>query len=76
MATRKNIADDLRKRFGDSLTGNQVLRYLGVDYKTGKTFLAELDGYTVTDGGHKRYLAIDVAAAIDKRQEKAPAFQI
>lgn len=76
MATRKKIADDLRGQFGDSLTGKQVLKYLGVDYKTGKTFLAALDSYTITDGGHKRYLAIDVAAAIDRRQEKAPVFQL
>lgn len=76
MAVRKNIADDLRRQYGSSLTGNQVLNYLGVDYKTGKAFLSALDSFTVTDGGHKRYLAIDVAAEIDKRQERVTASRI
>lgn len=71
MAARKNIADDLRRQYGSSLTSNQVLDYLGVNYKTGKSFLLALDSFTVTDGGHKRYLAIDMAAEIDKRQERA-----
>lgn len=72
MATRKAITEEIRRRYGDSLTSKEVLNYLGVDYKTGKSFLRALDSFTVTDGGHSRYLAIDVAAAIDRRQTKAP----
>ena len=72
MANRKAIVDEIRHRYGDSLTSKQVLAYLGVDYKTGKKFLRGLDSFTVSEGGHSRYLAIDVAAAIDRRQTKAP----
>ena len=68
MAKRRAIADDIRSKYGDSLTAKEVLSYLGVDFKTGKRFLSTIDHFTVTDGGHPRYLAIDVAAAIDRRQ--------
>lgn len=70
MAERKKIADDLRKLYGNSLTGKEVLSYIGMSYNAGKHFLSSIDSFTLTDGGHRRYLAIDVAAAIDKRQER------
>ena len=71
MAKRKAISDDIRHRYGDTLTAKEVLAYIGVDYKTGKRFLSTLDSFTVNAGGHPRYLAIDVAAAIAERQTQA-----
>ena len=71
MAKRRAIADDIRSKYGDSLTAKEVLAYLGVDFKTGKQFLNSIDHFTVNNGGHPRYLAIDVAAAIDQRQSVA-----
>lgn len=73
MADRKQITADLRKKYGDSMTTKEVLEYLGnVSYRAAKPFLASLDSFTLVDGGHKRFLTIDVAAAIDRRQDKDP----
>lgn len=71
MAKRSVIAEDIRKRYGNCLTAKQVLEYLCVDYKTGKSFLDSLDGFKVTPHGRTKYLAIDVAAAIDREQTPA-----
>ncbi|MCD8340621.1 MAG: hypothetical protein LUC87_00510 [Clostridiales bacterium] len=72
MANRNTIAADLRRQYGNTLSAKQVGEYIGAkSYHTTKKFLSSIDSYTVEDGGWPRYLAIDVAAAIDRRQMRA-----
>jgi hypothetical protein len=71
MATKKEIIASLHERYGDTLNAKQVLAVCGIHgHSSGKAFLDSLDSFTLADSGRRRFLAIDVANAIYKRQER------
>ena len=66
MATKKQIADDLRTQCGSVISFNKMAAYLGMSPKTARKFLADVPSY---DMGKKRcFLAIDMAAKIAGQQ--------
>lgn len=66
MATKKQIADDLRAQCGNMISFGQLARYLGLCPHTARAYLADVPAY---DMGRKRcYLAIDVAKKLESCQ--------
>ena len=63
MATKKEIAADLRVQCGTVISFNKLAAYLGMAPKTARKFLADVPSYEM---GNKRcFLAVDVAAKIE-----------
>lgn len=72
MASKREIAAEIKREYGNSLTERQVLDFIGIkDIRTGRSFINSLDGFLSGDGKRKRYLAIDVAAEIYRRQVRS-----
>lgn len=66
MASKKQIADDLRAQCGNVISFNKLAEYLNMAPKTARKFLADVPSYEM---GNKRcFLAVDVAAKIEGLQ--------
>ncbi len=66
MATKKQIADDLRQQCGNFISFGELSRYLGMCPSKAREFLADVPAY---DTGRKRcYFAIDVAKKLEALQ--------
>ena len=62
MATKKQIADDLRQQCGNFISFGDLSRYLGMCPSKAREFLADVPAYVT---GRKRcYFAIDVATKL------------
>lgn len=67
MATRTEIAADLRRTFGaNALSKKQVGEYLGYKPRATYDFLRDIDAIPSAQGRQKRYLVIDVARKIER----------
>ena len=66
MATRKQIADDIRQQCGNFVSFGKIAAYLGMSPHTAREWLEDVPSYQT---GKKRYfLAIDVARKIEQSQ--------
>lgn len=66
MATRREIADDLKRTYGAMLNIQQATEALG--WRSRNATKKFLEGLDVCDmGKEKKYLAIDIARRIDER---------
>lgn len=63
MATKKEIAEDIKAMYGPVVSTADACRYLGMCFDKTKDFLKELPSYDT--GKEKRYLAIDIARRLD-----------
>lgn len=66
MASKKQIADDLRQQCGSVISFNKLAAYLNMSPKTARAFLADVPCY---DMGKKRcFFAVDVARKLEGLQ--------
>lgn len=63
MATRKEIAEDIKNMYGPVVSTADAARYLGMCYRKTTAFLEGLPSYDT--GKEKRYMAIDIARRLD-----------
>ena len=63
MATKKEIAADLRAQCGNVISFNKLAEYLGMAPKTARKFLADVPSYQL--GSKRCFLVADVAAKIE-----------
>lgn len=69
MATRAEIAADMRRTFGsNALTKQQVCQYMGTKPRATYEFLRGVDAIPSPQGRQKRYLVIDLAKKIERMQ--------
>ena len=69
MATRVEIAADLRRTFKcNALTKDQVGQYMGYKPRATYDFLKGIDAIQSRNGRLKKYLVIDLAREIERRQ--------
>ena len=67
LATRTEIAADLRRTFGaNALTKKQVGEYMGYKPRATYDFLRDVDASPSPGGKQKRYLVIDLARKIER----------
>jgi hypothetical protein len=69
VATKVEIAADIRRQYGNVLSRNQVREYLGMGNDAVTKFLEDVP--FMRDSRKKRYLAIDVAKKYYERQQTA-----
>lgn len=67
MANKREIADDIRRQYGNGLTQAQIGKYLGVSQHTAEKFLQDVE--FIRQGRRKIYLAVDVARKIFEMQQ-------
>jgi len=63
MATKKEIADDIKRQYGSLLSTTDAATYLGMCRAKTRKFLADLTCYDT--GKEHKYLAIDIARKLD-----------
>ena len=63
MATKKQIAEDIRREVGNFASFGKLCKYLGLCPHAGRDFLADVPSYTL--GNKKCYFAVDVANKIE-----------
>ena len=69
MATKAEIAADMRRTFGsNALTKQQVGQYMGCKPRATYEFLRGVDAIPSPQGKQKRYLVIDLAKKIERMQ--------
>ena len=69
MATKAEIAADMRRTFGsNALTKQQVGQYMGYKPRATYEFLPCVDAIPSPQGRQKRYLVIDLAKKIERMQ--------
>lgn len=69
MATRVEIAADMRRTFGSNvLTKQQVGQYMGTKSRATYEFLRGVDAIPSPQGRQKKYLVIDLARKIERMQ--------
>ena len=69
MATKTEIASDIRQQFGNVLSRNQVRQYLRMGNDAVTRFLADVP--FMRDERKRRYLAVDLARKIYECQQTA-----
>lgn len=69
MATRAEIAEDIRRQYGNAPSRSQVRKYLGMGNDTVNKWLEDVP--FMRDARKKRYLAIDLARKIHDCQQTA-----
>jgi len=67
MATRREIADEIRAQYGNFLSQSQVREYLGRGKDQTARFCEDIP-YT-QEGRKKRFMAIDIARKLDLLQQ-------
>ncbi|MBQ6398419.1 MAG: hypothetical protein IJI06_09785 [Oscillospiraceae bacterium] len=60
--TKKEIAEDIRQQYGNSLTKKDACRYLGLSRNTAARFLEGVPRFQL--GDREYFLAVDLAARI------------
>jgi len=69
MATRIEIAADMRRTFGsNALTKKQVGQYMGFKSRATYDFLRGVDAIPSAQGRQHKYLIIDLARKIERMQ--------
>lgn len=69
MATRVEIAADMRRTFGsNALTKKQVGQYMGYRDRATYNFLRGMDAIPSPHGKQKKYLVIDLARKLEHMQ--------
>lgn len=69
MATRIEIAADMRRTFGcNALTKKQVGQYMGMRDRATYDFLRNVDAIPSPQGKQKKYLVIDLARKLEHMQ--------
>lgn len=69
MATKVEIAADMRRTFGSNvLTKQQVGQYMGTKPRATYEFLRGVDAIPSPHGRQKKYLVIDLAKKIERMQ--------
>ena len=69
MATKAEIAADMRRTFGsNALTKQQVGQYMGYKPRATYEFLRGVDAIPSPQGKQKRYLVIDLSKKIERMQ--------
>lgn len=63
MATRRQIADDIKQTYGACLNVTQASEYLGMCRDKVRQFLSDIPHYDT--GRQKKYLAVDIARKLD-----------
>lgn len=69
LASKIEIVSDIRKLYGNTLSQNQVQKYLGMGTDQIREFLEDVPYLRKTR--KKRFLAIDIARKIYEQQETA-----
>lgn len=69
MASKIEIVSDIRKLYGNTLSQNQVQKYLGMGTDQIREFLEDVPYLRKTR--KKRFLAIDIVRKIYEQQETA-----
>lgn len=69
LASKIEIVSDIRKLYGNTLSQNQVQKYLGMGTDQIREFLVDVPYLRKTR--KKRFLAIDIARKIYEQQETA-----
>lgn len=64
MAKRAEIAEDIRKQYGNLLNTTKAAKYLGKNRKTARKFLQGVPMYNT--GKEHCYLATDIARRLDE----------
>ena len=68
MATRAEIAADMRRTFGsNALSKRQVGEYMGFKPRATYEFLRGVDSIPSQNGRQKKYLVIDLAKKIERQ---------
>lgn len=62
-AAEELTAKDIRKNYGDILTLQKVMEYLGVSRHTAERWVKDIDSININ--GRKRYQAADIARKIE-----------
>ena len=74
MATRAEIAADMRRTFGNNaLTKKQVGQYMGYQPRATYDFLRGVDAIPSPQGRQKKYLVIDLAKKLEYMQAPGEA---
>lgn len=69
MATRVEIAADMRRTFGsNALTKKQAGQYLGKKDRATYEFLRDVDAIPSSGGKRRTYLVIDLARKLERMQ--------
>lgn len=75
MATRAEIAADMRRTFGsNALTKQQVGQYMGYKPRATYNFLRGVDAISSPQGRQKKYLVIDLAKKLYRDQVPGDAY--
>ena len=62
-AAEELTAKEIRKNYGDNLTLQKVMEYLGVSRHTAERWVKDIDSININ--GRKRYQAADIARKIE-----------
>lgn len=69
MASKREIAEDIRRQYGNFLSQNQIRQYMGKGSHQTAEFVANIP--FIRDGRKKSFFAMDVARKLYEQQQTA-----